>query len=112
MTLSAAMRHAKRAKKAEQRKQQLKAKAETTARQESANTELAFLRAHIRDQLFGKPTGDGFYTAEQIAAADAALAAYTPEQRAAALAESRRREREFWAELRDQATERSSDDFS
>jgi hypothetical protein len=102
MTLSAAMRHAKRAKKAAQRKQQL-AKAETTARQESANTELAFLRAHIRDQLFGKPTGDGFYTAEQIAAADAALAAYTPEQRAAALAESRRREREFWAELRDQS---------
>jgi hypothetical protein len=89
MTLSAAIRHAKLAKKAKQRGRQLKANAEALQRRIDQDPDRISLVVQTRENMFGEGDLENGYTLEQIAAADAAIAAYTPEERAAVLAQAR-----------------------
>ena len=89
MTLSAAIRHAKLAKKAKQRGRQLKANAEALQRRIDQDPDRISLVVQTRENMFGEGDLENGYTLEQIAAPDAAIAAYTPEERAAVLAQAR-----------------------
>jgi hypothetical protein len=86
--LSAARRQAKLAKKANAKKQRAKQRAAEEARlaQHRYHPDQVLLVLDKREELYGQGDIENGYSPEETAHVDAIIAAYTPEERAAALA--------------------------